>query len=90
MVENIVFNNLDEEFIKEIADSKFIFRNGREYFKLGRVKSLDVKGDMIEAVVRGKLDYKVRIYFNRKDLNGDDDSFNDGPVIGRGKYREFW
>ena len=81
MERNIVLNNINEKFIKEIADSKFILKNGHEYFRLGRVKSLDVKGETIEAVVKGKSDYKVKINFDMASLDEDDDYFDNDPII---------
>ncbi|MFZ5354522.1 MAG: SNF2 helicase associated domain-containing protein [Bacillota bacterium] len=58
---------LDENIIKKLASSIYVFRNGQSYFMQKRVSDLDWDSNhnMLRATVEGGDDYFVEIEFNQ-------------------------
>ncbi len=79
MGQNIILRRFSEKMIREIADSKFILKNGKIYFEQGRVKDFNFKNGVISARVLGNSFYRVKIDFegdgnfeNEEDLDIDE------------------
>ncbi len=56
------FSHITESYIRRTADSEAVHARGKRYWQQGRVRSIKIKGNMIEAHVRGSARYRVTLH----------------------------